>query len=171
MSFKFQVLRDTWSKDRQQRELHEVRLFEVSAVAFPAYAAATVGVHSEGRNSSRSYRQRRVRQLRVEGVRRKQREERAPVAAVVLGRPVVRRGMSSAERRIVAACGCRKLVQGRDMGLPVHLDRGESSAPRSQAWPVSTVSSDSRPHSLTLGSVPRSGRFRWIVEFRRYTRQ
>jgi HK97 family phage prohead protease len=37
MSFAFRVVKDSWSADRQTRELREVQLFDVSVVTFPAY--------------------------------------------------------------------------------------------------------------------------------------
>jgi HK97 family phage prohead protease len=39
MSFAFRTMKDSWSKDRQTRELEEVELFDVSVVTFPAYEA------------------------------------------------------------------------------------------------------------------------------------
>lgn len=45
MSFGFQTVRDSWSEDGTQRELHAVRLFEVSPVTgWPAYAATSASV-------------------------------------------------------------------------------------------------------------------------------
>lgn len=45
MSFGFQTVRDSWSEDLSERELHEVRLFEVSPVtAWPAYPATSASV-------------------------------------------------------------------------------------------------------------------------------
>jgi uncharacterized protein len=46
MSFGFNVIKDTWSRDGQTRTLESVRLFEVSVVSFPAYAATTATVRS-----------------------------------------------------------------------------------------------------------------------------
>jgi uncharacterized protein len=46
MSFGFNVIRDSWSKDGQTRTLESVRLFEVSVVSFPAYQATTAQVRS-----------------------------------------------------------------------------------------------------------------------------
>jgi HK97 family phage prohead protease len=46
MSFGFNVIKDSWSKDGQTRTLESVRLFEVSVVSFPAYAATTAQVRS-----------------------------------------------------------------------------------------------------------------------------
>jgi HK97 family phage prohead protease len=46
MSFGFNVIKDTWSRDGQTRTLESVRLFEVSVVSFPAYAATTAQVRS-----------------------------------------------------------------------------------------------------------------------------
>lgn len=37
MSFAFKTVKDSWSTDRQTRELKEVRLYDVSIVTFPAY--------------------------------------------------------------------------------------------------------------------------------------
>lgn len=37
MSFAFRVVKDSWSKDQQVRELREVQLYDVSVVTFPAY--------------------------------------------------------------------------------------------------------------------------------------
>lgn len=45
MSFGFQTVKDSWSPDLTQRELVEVRLFEVSPVTgWPAYAATSASV-------------------------------------------------------------------------------------------------------------------------------
>lgn len=37
MSFAFKAIQDSWSEDRNVRELREVQLFDVSVVTFPAY--------------------------------------------------------------------------------------------------------------------------------------
>lgn len=37
MSFAFRTIKDSWSNDRQSRELREVQLYDVSVVTFPAY--------------------------------------------------------------------------------------------------------------------------------------
>jgi uncharacterized protein len=48
MSFGFNVIKDSWNSEGNERTLHSVRLFEVSIVAFPAYAgtAGTTNVRS-----------------------------------------------------------------------------------------------------------------------------
>ncbi len=48
MSFGFNVIKDSWNAEGNERTLHSVRLFEVSIVAFPAYAgtAGTTNVRS-----------------------------------------------------------------------------------------------------------------------------
>jgi hypothetical protein len=46
MSFGFNVIKDSWSRDGQTRTLESVRLFEVSVVSFPAYEATTAQVRS-----------------------------------------------------------------------------------------------------------------------------
>lgn len=46
MSFGFNVIKDSWSRDGQTRTLESVRLFEVSVVSFPAYSATTAQVRS-----------------------------------------------------------------------------------------------------------------------------
>ena len=46
MSFGFNVIKDTWSRDGQTRTLESVRLFETSIVSFPAYASTTATVRS-----------------------------------------------------------------------------------------------------------------------------
>jgi len=46
MSFGFNVIKDTWSRDGQTRTLDSVRLFEVSVVSFGAYKATTATVRS-----------------------------------------------------------------------------------------------------------------------------
>jgi len=46
MSFGFNVIKDTWSRDGQTRTLESVRLFEVSVVSFPAYSATIAQVRS-----------------------------------------------------------------------------------------------------------------------------
>jgi HK97 family phage prohead protease len=47
MSFGFNVIKDTWSRDGQTRTLESVRLFEVSVVSFGAYKATTAQVRSQ----------------------------------------------------------------------------------------------------------------------------
>lgn len=47
MSFRFQVRKDEWSKDRSERQIREVELYELGPVVFPAYADTTVGVRSQ----------------------------------------------------------------------------------------------------------------------------
>jgi HK97 family phage prohead protease len=47
MSFGFNVIKDTWSRDGQTRTLESVRLFEVSVVSFGAYKATTASVRSQ----------------------------------------------------------------------------------------------------------------------------
>jgi HK97 family phage prohead protease len=53
MSFGFEAIRDLWEEDREAdtvtRTLLEVRLYEVSIVAFPAYDATSVGVRATER--------------------------------------------------------------------------------------------------------------------------
>jgi hypothetical protein len=46
MSFGFNVIKDSWSRDGQTRTLESVRLFEVSIVSFPAYESTTAQVRS-----------------------------------------------------------------------------------------------------------------------------
>ena len=46
MSFGFNVIKDSWSRDGQTRTLESVRLFEVSIVSFPAYAETVAQVRS-----------------------------------------------------------------------------------------------------------------------------
>ena len=46
MSFGFNVIKDSWSRDGQTRTLESVRLFEVSVVSFGAYKATTAQVRS-----------------------------------------------------------------------------------------------------------------------------
>lgn len=48
MSFGFRVTHDEWDEtgDLPQRTIHEVELYEVSAVAFPAYDDTSLGVRS-----------------------------------------------------------------------------------------------------------------------------
>jgi HK97 family phage prohead protease len=46
MSFGFNVIKDSWSRDGQTRTLESVRLFETSIVAFPAYPSTTATVRS-----------------------------------------------------------------------------------------------------------------------------
>jgi uncharacterized protein len=46
MSFGFNVIRDSWSRDGQTRTLESVRLFETSIVSFAAYPATTATVRS-----------------------------------------------------------------------------------------------------------------------------
>jgi HK97 family phage prohead protease len=46
MSFGFNVIKDSWSRDGQTRTLESVRLFEASIVSFPAYSSTTATVRS-----------------------------------------------------------------------------------------------------------------------------
>jgi len=46
MSFGFNVIKDSWSRDGQTRTLESVRLFEASIVSFGAYKATTASVRS-----------------------------------------------------------------------------------------------------------------------------
>lgn len=48
MSFRFQVIKEAWdeSGDVPMRTIHEVRLFELGPVVFPAYESTSVGVRS-----------------------------------------------------------------------------------------------------------------------------
>jgi HK97 family phage prohead protease len=47
MSFQFAVLRDKWNTDKTARTIHEVKLYELGPVVFPAYEQTSVGVRSE----------------------------------------------------------------------------------------------------------------------------
>lgn len=47
MSFQFSVTRDEWSRDRAQRTVKEVKLYELGPVVWPAYQQTTVGVRSD----------------------------------------------------------------------------------------------------------------------------
>lgn len=46
MSFRFEVVKDVWTSDRKQREVREVKLFELGPVVFPAYAGTSVGLRA-----------------------------------------------------------------------------------------------------------------------------
>lgn len=46
MSFGFQVIKDSWSRDGKTRTLESVRLSEISIVSFPAYQATTATVRN-----------------------------------------------------------------------------------------------------------------------------
>jgi HK97 family phage prohead protease len=46
MSFAFQVMREEWSGDYTQRRILELRLFDVSAVTFPANPATIIGARN-----------------------------------------------------------------------------------------------------------------------------
>lgn len=46
MSFAFETIKDSWSKDRRTRELREVRLYDVSLVTYPAYEATVAELRS-----------------------------------------------------------------------------------------------------------------------------
>jgi Escherichia/Staphylococcus phage prohead protease len=48
MSFGFQIVKDDWKHEERQliREIHDVELFDVSIVAFPAYPQTSVAVRS-----------------------------------------------------------------------------------------------------------------------------
>ena len=53
-SFGFSVVRDEWNHDFTERRLLEVRLHEVSIVAFPAYRATSVNVRALARLAKRT---------------------------------------------------------------------------------------------------------------------
>lgn len=53
-SFGFSVVRDEWNHDYSERRLLEVRLHEVSIVAFPAYKATSVNVRAIARLAKRT---------------------------------------------------------------------------------------------------------------------
>lgn len=46
MSFAFQVMRQEWSPDYTQRDITEVKLFDVSVVTYPANPATSVGLRA-----------------------------------------------------------------------------------------------------------------------------
>lgn len=46
MSFGFNVIKDTWNPEGNERTLKSVRLFEVSAVTWPAYSATSASVRA-----------------------------------------------------------------------------------------------------------------------------
>jgi HK97 family phage prohead protease len=46
MSFAFRVIRQTWSPDYEQRNIHEVKLFDVSVVTYPASPATSAKVRA-----------------------------------------------------------------------------------------------------------------------------
>jgi HK97 family phage prohead protease len=46
MSFAFRTIKDSWSNDRQTRELREVQLYDVSVVTFPAYEETVAELRS-----------------------------------------------------------------------------------------------------------------------------
>tara|TARA_R110000822_G_scaffold121075_6_gene254819 strand:- start:507 stop:1757 length:1251 start_codon:yes stop_codon:yes gene_type:complete len=52
MSFAFETVQDSWSKDKRTRELKEVKLFDVSIVTYPAYEETTVALRSDSANST-----------------------------------------------------------------------------------------------------------------------
>lgn len=54
MSFGFNVIKDSWSTDGQERTLHSVRLFETSIVAWPAYQATEASVRAYDALASRA---------------------------------------------------------------------------------------------------------------------
>ena len=53
-SFGFSVVKDEWNNDYSERRLLEVRLHEVSIVAFPAYRATSVNVRAIARLAKRT---------------------------------------------------------------------------------------------------------------------
>jgi len=54
MSFGFAVQKDSWNNEMTERTLKSVRLFEVSIVAFPAYAATEANVRSLDKAAKRA---------------------------------------------------------------------------------------------------------------------
>lgn len=54
MSFAFEPVKDSWSKDRKTRELKEVKLFDVSVVTYPAYEETMVQLRNSQANDTDS---------------------------------------------------------------------------------------------------------------------
>jgi len=52
MSFAFKVLRDSWDAKHEVRTIHEVRLYDVSVVTYPASGATVAKIRSEDAQSS-----------------------------------------------------------------------------------------------------------------------
>jgi HK97 family phage prohead protease len=52
MSFAFRVLRDEWNSDYSERKIYELKLFDVSAVTFPANPATIAKVRSDDTQDS-----------------------------------------------------------------------------------------------------------------------
>ena len=67
MSFAFQVVREEWRQDGEQilRSLNEVRLYQVSPVAFPAYPQTSAFVRSKINESTVARRARSRRKYRL----------------------------------------------------------------------------------------------------------
>ena len=53
MSFAFEPIQDSWSKDKKTRELKEVKLFDVSVVTYPAYEETMVQLRNTQANDTR----------------------------------------------------------------------------------------------------------------------
>lgn len=60
MSFAFQVTRQEWSPDYTQRDIQEVKLFDVSVVTYPANPATSVSVSQRMANVTRALAERRA---------------------------------------------------------------------------------------------------------------
>ena len=52
MSFAFEPIQDSWSKDKKTRELKEVKLFDVSVVTYPAYEETMVQLRNTQANNT-----------------------------------------------------------------------------------------------------------------------
>ena len=52
MSFAFEPVKDSWSKDNKTRELKEVKLFDVSVVTYPAYEETMVQLRNTQANNT-----------------------------------------------------------------------------------------------------------------------
>jgi uncharacterized protein len=52
MSFAFEPVKDSWSKDNKTRELKEVKLFDVSVVTYPAYEETMVQLRNSQANNT-----------------------------------------------------------------------------------------------------------------------
>lgn len=52
MSFAFEPVKDSWSKDNKTRELKEVKLFDVSVVTYPAYEETMVQLRNAQANNT-----------------------------------------------------------------------------------------------------------------------
>ncbi len=66
MSFGFKVIKDSWADSGAERTLHEVKLYDISPVTFPAYEQTKVGVSARSISQGKAeFHKRQLEDLRL----------------------------------------------------------------------------------------------------------